>query len=105
MQAALLVFVPPPTIESMEKPIFGLEGTAAIGVGARGIIVCICVLCSLLSFHVCLCNETNDTCYNVRLGQSSHLHNVPLSVGLDKVMLLLVETSHISDSFHIVIFF
>lgn len=30
---------PPPTIESMLKPIFGLEGTGTIGVGASGIIV------------------------------------------------------------------
>lgn len=30
---------PPPTIESMLKPIFGFEGTGTIGVGASGIIV------------------------------------------------------------------
>lgn len=29
----------PPTIESMEKPIFGFDGTATTGVGARGIMV------------------------------------------------------------------
>lgn len=43
--AAVLVGVlVPPTMESMEKPILGLEGTATIGVGARGIIICLCVL-------------------------------------------------------------
>jgi hypothetical protein len=42
VQLVLLVLVPPPTIESIEKPIFGLDGTATIGVGARGIIVCVC---------------------------------------------------------------
>lgn len=30
---------PPPTIESMLKPIFGFDGTGTIGVGASGIIV------------------------------------------------------------------
>ena len=40
----ILVFVPPPTIESMENPILGFDGTATIGVGASGIIVCICIL-------------------------------------------------------------
>ena len=35
----ILVLVPPPTIESIENPILGLDGTATIGVGARGIIV------------------------------------------------------------------
>jgi hypothetical protein len=42
VHVVLLVLVPPPTIESIEKPILGLEGTATIGVGARGIIVCVC---------------------------------------------------------------
>lgn len=41
LHAALLVLVPPPTIESIENPILGLDGTATIGVGARGIIVCV----------------------------------------------------------------
>jgi hypothetical protein len=44
VHVVVFVLVPPPTIESMEKPILGLEGTATIGVGARGIIVCLCAL-------------------------------------------------------------
>lgn len=88
----------------MEKPIFGFEGTATIGVGASGIIVWVSVLFSFLSFHFCLYNETNDTFCIFPLGRSSHLHDVPLSDGLDSHFLLLVETLHVSDSFHIVIF-
>lgn len=34
----------PPTMESIENPIFGLDGTATIGVGASGIIVCLLLL-------------------------------------------------------------
>lgn len=53
MHVVELVFVPPPTIESMEKPILGLEGTATTGVGAKGIIVCVSALfCSCLSCFV-----------------------------------------------------
>lgn len=50
VQVARFVLVPPPTIESIEKPILGLEGTATIGVGARGIIVCVSVLLVLVCF-------------------------------------------------------
>jgi hypothetical protein len=57
----LFVLVPPPTIESIEKPIFGLDGTATIGVGARGIIVCVCALFQICpSSFVCVTKRINS---------------------------------------------
>lgn len=56
-----LVVVPPPTIESMEKPILGLEGTATIGVGARGIIVlCLCPLLFFVLFTFVSVTKQNE---------------------------------------------
>lgn len=60
---------------------------------------------AFLSFHFYLCNETNGTFCNVSLGRSGHSHNVPLSLGLDEVILLLVEILHVSDLFHFAIIF
>lgn len=64
--------------------------------------------CPLFAFDFALIATVTKqlTRSNVSLGRCSHLHGVPLSVGLDKVIFffLLVETLHISDSFHIVIF-